>query len=691
MIPRYCITTATPPTFPLYRGFDDVAFSLYAAMRRLGRDVVMTRGEYKPGRQHIVLGANLLVHPSFASLAPPPDSILYNLEQVFPGSQWWPREACEFFSRYPVWDYARQNIEQLRAWGIEARYVPLGYVPELTRIAPAAEEDIDVLFVGSMNERRAAIVHQIRGLGIRVEVPHEVYGEARDKLYARTKINLNLHYYEARVFEQARVLYLLANNRFVISESGCDPEEEKPFEPAAAFVPYDSLVTTVQWYLAHPAERLRKGALGSSTFSVRDLPALLDPVLHALETHRTRPMTASPFPVYINVRNRLAPLPGLLRDIARLGGKPVIVDNDSTYPPLLAFYATNPFEIVFLRQNLGVRAVWMAGLALREPGYYAVTDGDLDLSRVPDDGLAYLTRGFQAHPTVTKAGFSLELGDLPDNEITRKVRNHEAQFWTEPLGDGFYRASVDTTFALYHTRRDVNQAFFAAVRSDRPYTARHLPWYEDVLSPSEEEMYYQAHASSESFWGMSMKEYRLYDPATALQQQYDKAAHTPSDINEHLPTLRSLAERCDHVTEMGTRSAVSTSALLAAQPKKLICYDLQRSAAVSDLLRIAGKTDMTFHQADVLQVDIEETDLLFIDTYHVYSQLQNELALHAGKARRFIALHDTTIFGEVGETPGHKGLWPAVTEFLVAHPEWTLLHRYENNNGLTVLSRVASS
>lgn len=36
-----------------------------------------------------------------------------------------------------------------------------------------------------------------------------------------------------------------------------------------------------------------------------------------------------------------------------------------------------------------------------------------------------------------------------------------------------------------------------------------------------------------------------------------------------------------------------------------------------------------------------------------------------------------------------KGLWPAVAEFLAAHPlEWQLHAKHENNNGLTVLKRV---
>jgi tetratricopeptide (TPR) repeat protein len=173
----------------------------------------------------------------------------------------------------------------------------------------------------------------------------------------------------------------------------------------------------------------------------------------------------------------------------------------------------------------------------------------------------------------------------------------------------------------------------------------------------------------------------------ALAQLYDLACRTPSDIHEHLPTLYELARECRHVTELGTRTGVSTTAFLYAQPEVLVCYDVQRLPEVGRLEKLAGKTQFRFRQEDVLLAELEETDLLFIDTWHVYDQLTKELALHGGKARRYIVLHDTTTFGEVGESEGHRGLWPAVEEFL-ARGTFRLKARYQNNHGLAVLERL---
>ena len=105
------------------------------------------------------------------------------------------------------------------------------------------------------------------------------------------------------------------------------------------------------------------------------------------------------------------------------------------------------------------------------------------------------------------------------------------------------------------------------------------------------------------------------------------------DITEHLSTLRSYASRCGHVTEMGVRQMVSTWAFLAGQPKILRSYDMThpRNLAAGDVFNEAvnaandNRIDFRFIEQDVLEANIAQTDLLFIDTWHVYKQLKAEL------------------------------------------------------------------
>ena len=193
----------------------------------------------------------------------------------------------------------------------------------------------------------------------------------------------------------------------------------------------------------------------------------------------------------------------------------------------------------------------------------------------------------------------------------------------------------------------------------------------------------------------------MYD----LEQIVNQIYTTPSDINEHIPTLIDYASECEHITEMGVRAITSTWAFLGAAPKKLISYDIENpskwGANIDHVYGVAKQysLDYEFRKEDVLKIDIEETDLLFLDTWHAYCQLKAELDRHNSKAKKYIIMHDTTSYefrdepltsenAWEGEPPTGKGLWAAVTEFLDENNEWELHKRYTNNNGLTILKRI---
>ena len=193
----------------------------------------------------------------------------------------------------------------------------------------------------------------------------------------------------------------------------------------------------------------------------------------------------------------------------------------------------------------------------------------------------------------------------------------------------------------------------------------------------------------------------MYD----LEQIINQIYRTPSDINEHIPTLIEYASECDHITEMGVRAITSTWAFLGAAPKKLISYDIEDpskwGANINQVYDVAKQygLDYEFRKENVLKLEIEETDLLFLDTWHAYNQLKAELELHSSKAKKYIVMHDTTSYefrdepltsenAWEGEPPTGKGLWLAITEFLDSTDEWGLHKRYTNNNGLTILKRI---
>ena len=180
--------------------------------------------------------------------------------------------------------------------------------------------------------------------------------------------------------------------------------------------------------------------------------------------------------------------------------------------------------------------------------------------------------------------------------------------------------------------------------------------------------------------------YELRAARATVDDLYDLAVRSSSDINEHLPTLRMLAAMVSHVTEFGTRSGLSTAAFLKAAPERVVSYDLVRRREVAGLEIAAKRAGISFEhlRKDVLATEIEPTDLLFIDSIHTYDRICRELELHGDKARVFIAFHGTTAFAEVGEVSDSRGIWPAIEAYFATRPGWRLLGRWTNNNGLAV-------
>jgi len=205
---------------------------------------------------------------------------------------------------------------------------------------------------------------------------------------------------------------------------------------------------------------------------------------------------------------------------------------------------------------------------------------------------------------------------------------------------------------------------------------------------------------------------KFKDAGATLETSYKIKSTTPSDIHEHLPTLRKLAEECTHITEAGVRTVVSSYAFATALKGKvdhtLVQVDLVKSPNVTkfqDECKAEGVNTIFFEESD-LTCPLAETDLFFIDTWHIYGHLKRELKRWHSYAKKYIVLHDTTVDEWLGETIRNrwnaaeqskqtgipvdeitKGLWPAIDEFLKEHPEWLLEKRYTNNNGLTILKR----
>jgi hypothetical protein len=175
-----------------------------------------------------------------------------------------------------------------------------------------------------------------------------------------------------------------------------------------------------------------------------------------------------------------------------------------------------------------------------------------------------------------------------------------------------------------------------------------------------------------------------------LKEAFELGKITPTnwlgDSVQRMDTYSKYSSMCESVTEFGVYTGSSTVAFLLGNPKKMTSYDI--SSEYFSILPVIEKVsklkniDYKFIKESSLKVDIEPTDLLFIDTVHKKKHVTAELNKHHKSVKKYILLHDTTAFPEVFE---------AAEEFISKNKNWYIDFKCNNRNGLTVLKNINAS
>jgi glycosyltransferase involved in cell wall biosynthesis len=231
-----------PEGFEFVESFREVMEVLQEALVTLGHAARIQTNRIDLDALPIIFGAHH-IDPATADRLPP-QSIIYNLEQLAPGYPWFSEAYLEILARFRVWDYSVANLNYLSREGrsINAAHVPFGYSPCLTRIAPVEKEDVDVLFFGVHTERRLRVLKALGERGLKVVALKNVWGKERDAWIARAKVVLNIHQTDIGQFESVRVIFLLANGKAVVSEVASTEQIDEPLFDTFSAVPYQGLV-----------------------------------------------------------------------------------------------------------------------------------------------------------------------------------------------------------------------------------------------------------------------------------------------------------------------------------------------------------------------------------------------------------------------------------------------------------------
>lgn len=207
-------------------------------------------------------------------------------------------------------------------------------------------------------------------------------------------------------------------------------------------------------------------------------------------------------PIVILNKDRLHPLQLLIESLRSRGyNNIIIIDNESTYPPLMEWYKVSGAEVFYnnIPETLyDTGTFYRLAFEIKHPrfveivkDFYVFTDSDV----IPDDdipvdfidNMVKLCGELKVH----KIGLGLRVDNLPETSYTNSVKEIEAQYWStkiDHMGYKLYAAPIDTTFAVYYP--DTKPLWGHGFRMGGQFVAKHMPWYYDIENLPEDELYY---------------------------------------------------------------------------------------------------------------------------------------------------------------------------------------------------------
>lgn len=188
---------------------------------------------------------------------------------------------------------------------------------------------------------------------------------------------------------------------------------------------------------------------------------------------------------------------------------------------------------------------------------------------------------------------------------------------------------------------------------------------------------------------------QLLGPTPNLDELLIAVASNPRDLDQHAKLLRAFATQTPRIMAVVKRMEWNVI-LAAARPQRLRVWQ-KEAGPILDLVHKAvplehANPPRTYSTTISPSLDpsdigqIEDCDLLVLDTEHSKLQLRRELDQYAGKVERRILIRGTGDFGETAEGGG-EGQFAAIREWLKENAEWFVMLHETRQYGFTVLSK----
>ena len=260
---KFNICLVQPKNYIHSMAFLELGELIQYSLIELGHTATLGFNHIEPTHKNIVIGCHLLPPSAIPSL--PKSTIILNTEQIYKDDSAWNKNIFSWGQQFELWDYSHKNMEKFNELGItHAKHLRIGYQKELERLNRNTKKEVDILFYGSMNERRHAVLQELTEKGLNVKTLFGIYGKERDEWIEKTRIVLNHHYYASQIFEVVRVSYLITNSVAVVAEVNETTAIEDLYRRSIHPAPYEQLTESCLQLIINSASRAKLQEIASN-------------------------------------------------------------------------------------------------------------------------------------------------------------------------------------------------------------------------------------------------------------------------------------------------------------------------------------------------------------------------------------------------------------------------------------------
>ena len=220
-LPEINLCVVQPTGYVHALGLLDAALYFRWMFQRLGAVVHLSKNRLRHRAVNFVFGAHLGFDPAMRRTH---NCVFVNLEQTGPEGAQLHGDYLTLLKTSAVIDYDAGNVSNYATSPEDVPLVSFGHAGYMQRCAamqglPLAQRPIELLFIGSLNDRRRSLIQRIEAAGVSVTMfDGPMYGPERDAFIAQAKGVLNCHFYESARFEQVRAFQALSLDTPVVSE-----------------------------------------------------------------------------------------------------------------------------------------------------------------------------------------------------------------------------------------------------------------------------------------------------------------------------------------------------------------------------------------------------------------------------------------------------------------------------------------